>query len=127
MFQLPSRFFLNLHSPFLLVISWEKKWSLKKCFSQYRQISGGHFLVGLKDTVCSEKNLKIKFIEWGYRYWWANSCQLFRRNGNHETENRYWFSWNFTGHTHALHPTVDKFLYLLQAILQRNIWKKNQE
>ena len=37
-------------------------------FGQNRQVSGGRFLVGLKDTICSEKILKIKFVERGYRY-----------------------------------------------------------
>ena len=36
--------------------------SLERCFGQYRQISGGRFLVGFKDTICSGKILKIKFL-----------------------------------------------------------------
>ena len=36
--------------------------SLESCFGQYRQMSGGHFLVGFKDTICSGKILKIKFL-----------------------------------------------------------------
>ena len=35
---------------------------LERRFGQYRQMSGGHFLVGLKDTICSEKKLKIKCL-----------------------------------------------------------------
>ena len=35
---------------------------LERRFNQYRQMSGGRFLVGLKDTTCSEKNLKIKIL-----------------------------------------------------------------
>ena len=36
--------------------------SLERCFGQYRQMSGDHFLVGFKDTICSGKILKIKFL-----------------------------------------------------------------
>ena len=35
---------------------------LKRCLGQYRQISGARFLVGLKDTICSENILKIKCL-----------------------------------------------------------------
>ena len=35
---------------------------LERRFGQYRQMSGGRFLVGLKDTICSEKKLKIKCL-----------------------------------------------------------------
>ena len=35
---------------------------LERRFGQYRQMSGGRFLVGLKDTICSEKILKIKCL-----------------------------------------------------------------
>ena len=31
-------------------------------FGQYKQMSGGRSLVGLKDTICSEKNLNIKSL-----------------------------------------------------------------
>ena len=35
---------------------------LERRFGQYRQMSGGRFLVSLKDTLCSEKILKIKSL-----------------------------------------------------------------
>ena len=35
---------------------------LERRLGQYRQMSGGRFLVGLKDTICSEKFLKIKCL-----------------------------------------------------------------
>ena len=35
---------------------------LERCFGQYGQMSGGRFLVGLKDAICSEKILKIKYL-----------------------------------------------------------------
>ena len=35
---------------------------LERRFDQYRQMSGGRFLVGFKDTICSEKILKIKCL-----------------------------------------------------------------
>ena len=35
---------------------------LERRFGQYRQMSGGRFLVSLKDTTCSEKILKIKSL-----------------------------------------------------------------
>ena len=35
---------------------------LERRFGQYRQISGGLLLVGLKDTICSKKFLKIKCL-----------------------------------------------------------------
>ena len=35
---------------------------LERRFGQYRQMSGGRFLVGLKDTICSENFLKIKCL-----------------------------------------------------------------
>ena len=35
---------------------------LERRFGQYRQMSGGRILVGLKDTICSEKILKIKCL-----------------------------------------------------------------
>ena len=42
---------------------------LERRFGQYRQMSGGPFLVGLKDTICSEKNFQNQmFVERKYRY-----------------------------------------------------------
>ena len=35
---------------------------LERCFDQYMQMSGGRFLVGLKDTICPKKMLKIKSL-----------------------------------------------------------------
>ena len=35
---------------------------LERRFGQYRQMSGGKFLVGLKDVTISEKIIKIKII-----------------------------------------------------------------
>ena len=35
---------------------------IERRFGQYRQMSGGRFLVSLKDTICSEKILKIKSL-----------------------------------------------------------------
>ena len=35
---------------------------LERRFGQYRQMSGGRFLVGLKDTIISEKIIKIKSL-----------------------------------------------------------------
>ena len=46
---------------FLLTAHFQSN-PLEKRFGQYRQMSGGHYLVGLKDTICSEKMLKIKCL-----------------------------------------------------------------
>ena len=35
---------------------------LERRFGQYRQMSGGRFLVGLKDVTHSEKNMKLKSL-----------------------------------------------------------------
>ena len=44
---------------FILTVRFQSN-SLERLFSQHRQMSGGRFLVGLRDTICSEKILKMK-------------------------------------------------------------------
>ena len=44
---------------FILTVRFQSD-PLERLFGQYRQVSGSPFLVGLKDTICSEKSLKIK-------------------------------------------------------------------
>ena len=44
---------------FTLTVRFQSN-SLEGLFSQHRQVSGGRFLVGLRDTICSEKFLKMK-------------------------------------------------------------------
>ena len=39
-----------------------QSYPLERRFNQCRQISGGRFVVGLKDTICSERILKIKSL-----------------------------------------------------------------
>ena len=67
---------------------------------QYRQMSGGHFLVALKDTTCSEKILKIKCllikdidIDEEIKVSCPGEMEIMKL--------KLRFSMNFTGHTHA--------------------------
>ena len=46
---------------FILTVRFQSD-PLKRRLGQYRQISGARFLVGLKDTICSENILKIKCL-----------------------------------------------------------------
>ena len=41
---------------------WFQSDALERRYGQYRQMSGGRFLVSLKDVNCSEKILKIKSL-----------------------------------------------------------------
>ena len=46
---------------FVLTVKFQSD-PIEKRFGQYRQMSGGRFLISAKDVFCSEKNLKIKSL-----------------------------------------------------------------
>ena len=64
-------------------------------------MNGSHFVVGLKDTVCSEKVWKLKVCSKRILILMGKLRSVVPEKWNHETKNRCWFSWNYTGHTHA--------------------------
>ena len=60
----PQAFLINLLSDgfkFVLTARFQSD-SIERRFGQYRQMSGGRFLVGLKDVIWSERILKIKSL-----------------------------------------------------------------
>ena len=71
---------------------------LERRFGQYRQMSGGRFLVGLKDTIISEKIIKIKsLLKEG-----IDVDEEVKVTGTGEMEImklKKEISWNFTRHT----------------------------
>ena len=104
---------------------WWWIWFHAKClfsepsFRKYRQMSGVWLLVGLKDSGYYEKqNCKSKFC-------WRKLRSVVLEE---------WNSWNWKEilillefhWTHSCFcPIVEMLLYIWQAILQRNIWKKS--
>ena len=92
---------------------------------QYRQMTGGRFLVALKDTICSEKILKIKCLlknDIDIDEEIKVSCPWEMEIMKLKTSIFYEFHW-----PHSCFRLIEvKLLYILQAILQRNIWKKSR-
>ena len=87
---------------------------------QYRQMNGGRFLVALKDTICSEKLVKIKCllekdmdIDEEIKVSCPGEMEIMKLKTSIFDE----FHW-----PHSCFRLIEvKFLYILQAILQRNI------
>ena len=94
---------------------------LERCFGQYRQMIGCRFLVGLKGTICSVKVLKIKCllkeeidIDEEIKISFPREMEITKLKTDID-------SLGISLDTLMLSPDVGKLLYILQAILQRNI------